>query len=239
MLLVAAAVAAAAGSAWWNGPRHWETLRRAGDYLGLETALRKAIVPVLAERFRTGLVAAATPPDSLVFSLVEQRTVDGGPCARRDFRGAERTERSNLAGSPMSPLKPGFFRSERSASLCQAIYRVTNEGKRLAYLYFAVRPSLSFTAGEADVPAVRRAAALPPGASLALDVDLGRYPHRILGADLLVLAAPSPSPQIRRAFELATGAGAEPGEGEADSLGLSALPALGLTVKGASHAILR
>ena len=80
-----------------------------------------------------------------------------------------------------------------------------------------------------------RAAALPPGASLAL----GRYRRRILGADLLILAAPSPSPQIRRAFELATDVDAEPDARGTGSLGLSALPSLGLTVKGASHAILR
>ena len=243
LLAATAAAGAAAGAAWWNGPRQWETLRHAGDYQGLESALRQAVVPFLAERFRSGLVAAAPPPESLVFSLVEQRTADGRPCARRDFRGAEQTERANLTGTPIPPLKPGYFRSERSASLCQAIYRVTNEGERLAYLYFAVRPSLSFTAGEAEAPVARRAAALPPGASLALAVDLGLHPHRHLGADLLVLAARSPSPQIRRAFELATGAvdaePGKPGEGDTGPLDLTALPALGLTVKGASHAILR
>ena len=241
MLLVAAAAGVAAGAAWWNGPRQWETLRRAGDYQGLENALRQAVVPFLAERFQSGLVAAAPSPESLVFSVVEQRTADGRPCAHRDFRSGDRTERANLTGTPIPPLKPDYFRSERAASLCQAIYRVTNEDERLSYLYFAVRPTLSFAAGEAEVPAVRRAAAVPPGASLALDLDL--HPHRLLGADLMILAARSPSPQIRHAFELATDAAraepAESGEAETGPLDLTALPALGLTVKGASHAILR
>ena len=239
ILLVAAAAGMAAGAAWWNGPRHWETLRRAGDYRGLESALQQAVVPFLAERFRSVLAAAAPPPESLVFSLVEQRTADRRPCTPRGFRDADRTERPRLAGTPMPPLRPGFFRSEGGASLCEAVYRVANEGERLVYLYFAVRPALSFTAGEAVAPAIRRAAALPLGASLTLDLDLGRFPDRILGADLLILAANSPSPQLRRAFERATDASENSAERAGGPLDLTALPALGLTVKGASHAILR
>ena len=240
ILLIAAAAGLASGAAWWNGPRHWETLKRTGDYRGLESALQGAVVPLLAERFRSALLAAAPPPASLVFSLVEQRTADGRPCGPRGFGGgADRTGRDRLEGTPMPPLKPGFFRSEGGASLCEAVYRVANEGERLVYVYFAVRPSLSFAAEEAQAPALRRAAALPPGASLALDLDLGLQPERLLGADLLVLAAPSPSPQIRRAFELATDADASTGERAAGPLELTALPALGLTVTGASHAILR
>ena len=239
ILLVAAAAGVVSGAAWWNGPRHWETLRGVGDYRALENALQHAVVPFLAERFRSVLVAAAPPPASLVFSLVEQRTADGRPCTPRGFRDADRTKRARLAGTPMPPLRPGFFRSEGGASLCEAVYRIANEGERLVYLYFAARPALSFTAGEAVAPAIRRAAALPPGASLTLDLDLGRFPDRILGADLLILAANSPSPQIRRAFELATDASGDSAERASGPLVLTALPALGLTVKGASHAILR
>ena len=120
-----------------------------------------------------------------------------------------------------------------------AVYRVANEGDRLVYLYFAVRPALSIAAGETSGSPIRRAAALPAGASLTLDLDLGNHPERVLGAHLLILAAPSPAPQIRRAFERATDGGGEPRGRPAGSLDLTALPALGLTVKGASHAILR
>ena len=240
MLLVAAAVGAAAGAAWWNGPRDWEALRRAGDYLALEGALERAVVPFLAERYRSGLLATAPPPESLIFRVVEQRTVDGTPCRRGEFRGANRTDDTRLVGTPAPPEKPGFFRSERAASLCQAIYRVTNEGERLVYLYFAVRPLLPVRAHGSTTPApLRRAAALPPGASLALDLELGSQTALPLGADLLILAAPSPAPQLRQAFESATASGDAWAAEDSGSSGLIALPPLGLTVKGASHAILR
>ena len=60
-----------------------------------------------------------------------------------------------------------------------------------------------------------------------------------LGADLLILAGPSPAPQLRLAFESAT-AGDEAPEAQGVAFPeLTALPSLGITVKGASHAILR
>ena len=127
--------------------------------------------------------------------------------------------------------------SQRGASVCRVTYRVANEGGRLVYLYFAARPVLPLMATERADSSVRRAAALPSGASLTLDLDLEGRPDRILGTNLLILAAPSPSPQIRRAFERAADGGS--GEQDPGSLHLTALPALGLTVKGASHAILR
>ena len=90
--------------------------------------------------------------------------------------------------------------------------------------------------GERAEP-LHRAAALPPGASLVLDLDLAREPIPPFGADLLILAAPSPAPQLRRAFE--TAIGGEGTAGDAGRLDLTALPDLGLVVMGASHAILR
>ena len=136
ILLVAAVAGAASGAAWWNGPRDWEKLRRAGDYEGLERALRQSVVAPLADRYRSGLLAGAPAPESLVFSLVEQRTANGQPCDPGGFRDADRTERARLAGTPMPPLRPGFFRSEGGASLCRAVYRVANEGERLVYVLF-------------------------------------------------------------------------------------------------------
>ena len=234
LLVLLAAVGGTAVAAWWTGPRHWESLRRNGDYQTLDRSLRHALIPPLAEHYRNTLRAQLPPPESLVFALVERRVSDGGSCSGRAFRGAGR---ENLAETPLGALKPGFFRSERGANLCEAVYRVANEGERLVYLYFAVRPVLSGRVDEETPAAFRRAAALPPGATLALELELDRQPARPLGADLLVLAVPSPAPQLRRAFEAATS-----GEFAAEASGmldLTALPGLGLTVKGASHAILR
>ena len=234
ILLVLLVIAGAGIAAWWTGPRYWEALRREGDYEALERDLRKALIPPLAERYRQGLQARIPPPENLVFGIVERRTTDGGSCSGRAFRNAGR---ETLGETPLSALKPGFFRSQQGASLCEAIYRVANEGERLVYLYFAVRPVLSGQSDPEQRAPLRRAAALPPGASLALEVELDRQPARPLGADLLVLAVPSPAPQLRRAFESAT-AGEEAAE-VPGLLDLTALPGLGLTVKGASHAILR
>ena len=232
--LLLLAVAGTAVAAWWTGPRHWESLRRDGDYQTLDRSLRHALIPPIAEHYRDALRAQVPPPEDLVFALVERRASDGGSCSGRAFRSAGRED---LAETPLVAPKPGFFRSERGANLCQAIYRVANEGDRLVYLYFAVRPVLSGRFDEEAPAAFRRAAALPPGASLALELDLDRQPARPLGADLLVLAVPSPAPQLRRAFNAATAG--EVAEEESGLLDLTALPGLGLTVKGASHAILR
>ena len=228
------AMAGSAVAAWWTGPRHWESLRRAGDYLTLERGLRHALIPPLAEHYRSTLRAQVPPPENLVFGLVERRAADGDPCSGRAFRSAGRED---LAETPLGALKPGFFRSEHGANLCEAVYRVANEGDRLVYLYFAVRPVLSGQLDTEQPAAFRRAAALPPGASLTLELELARQPARPLGADLLVLAVPSPAPQLRRAFEAATAG--EDSAGQSGLLDLTALPNLGLTVKGASHAILR
>ena len=236
LLLLLLLIAAGAGiAAWWTGPRHWEALRRAGDYEALDRMLAHALVQPLAERYRGALRARVPPAESLVFSVVERRISDGNACSDRTARGTGREE--DLVETSLDALKPGFFRSRRGTSLCQAVYRVANEGELLVYLYFGVRPVLPAGADGERADPLHRAAALPPGASLALDMDLVREPVPPFGADLLILAVPSPAPQLRRAFESAmTGEGSA---GDTGGLDLTALPDLGLVVKGASHAILR
>ena len=235
LLLLLLLVAAGAGiAAWWSGPRHWEALRRAGDYEALDRMLARAFVQPLAERYRGALRARVPPLESLVFGVVERRTTDGSACLGRTIHG---TDHESLVETSPDALKPGFFQSQRGASLCQAIYRVANEGELLVYVYFGVRPVLPARADGGRAGPLHRAAALPPGASLALDLDLVREPIPPFGADLLILAVPSPAPQLRRAFESAmTGEGSA---GDTGRLDLTALPDLGLVVKGASHAILR
>ena len=235
-LLLVLVLAGLAG--WWTGPRHWEQLRLDGDYEALDRALRESHLPFLAAWHRERLRTEALPPAKFVIHLVEQRTTRGGRCASEFLRGAEEGTSGRLTDNDLSERRPGFFQSELAASLCKVIYRVVNESGRFAYAYFAVLPSLPFWAvDEAAVP-LRRAGALPPGASLAIDLDLGRQPEGILGASLLVVAASGPAAQIRLAFEAAT-AGEDEQEAErAGSFRLSGMPALGLMVKGASHAIL-
>lgn len=240
LLVLLAAVGLGAGAAWWNGPRQWETLRRAGDYEGLERALRQSAIAPLADRYRSGLRAGAPAPESLVFSLVEQRRTDGRRCSGTGSRGAGGATPLSLVETHVPARKPGFFQSERGEGLCRAVYRVANEGEELAYLYFAARPVLASRAGGNGAAApIRRAAALPPGASIALELEIGRRPSLPLGADLMILAAPSPAPQLREAFDSATKGGDTGAAEAAGAFGLLSLPALGLTVKGASHAILR
>ena len=240
ILLLLAVSALGAGTAWWNGPRHWEELRRAGEYVALEQALRQAVIPGLAQRYRAGLLAEAPPPQAIAFSVVEQRTADGVPCLRRSFRRTEPADGSGFVQTPISAHKAGFFQSERGANLCEAVYRVTNEGDRVFYVYFAVRPVFSARADDdASAAPMRRAAALPPGASLTLDLVLAGARTLPLGADLRVLAVSSPAPQLRWAFESATADEETPTTRSPEFPEFTALPALGMTVMGASHAILR
>ena len=235
LLLLLLLVATGAGiAAWWTGPRHWEALRRAGDYEALDRMLARALVQPLAERYRSALRARVPSPDSLVFGVVERRTADGSACLGRTIHGSDH---EGLVETSLDALKPGFFRSQLGASLCRAVYRVANEGEHLVYLYFGVRPVLPARFDGERAGPLHRAAALPPGASLALDLDLVRQPVPPFGADLLILAVPSPAPQLRRAFESAMIG--EESAGNAGRLDLTALPDLGLVIKGASHAILR
>ena len=233
LLLLLLVVTGAGIAAWWTGPRHWEALRRAGDYEALDRMLTRALVQPLAERYRGALRARVPPSENLVFGVVERRTADGGACTGRTIHGSDH---QGLVETSLDALKPDFFRSQRGASLCQAVYRVANEGELLVYLYFSVRPVLPARAAGKRADPLHRAAALPPGASLALDLDLVRQPTPPFGADLLILAVPSPAPQLRRAFESTMTGEEAAGDGRLD---LTALPDLGLMVKGASHAILR
>ena len=235
-LLFALVLAGLAG--WWTGPRHWEQLRLNGDYEALDRALRESHLPFLAAWHRERLRIEALPPAEFVFHLVEQRTTRGGRCTSEFLRGVEEGTSASMTDNDLAERRPGFFQSELAASLCKVIYRVVNDSGRFAYVYFAVLPSLPFWAVEEDAVPLRRAGALPPGASLAIDLDLGRQPAGILGASLLVVAAPGPAAQIRLAFEAATAGEAEQEAERAGSFRLSGMPALGLMVKGASHAIL-
>lgn len=231
-LLIVLLVLMGAGTVgWWTGPRHWEALRRAGDYVALDRSLHLAFFWPLAERYRVTLKAKTPPAESLVFSVVERRTSDGNACS------AQAVHEEDLVETSLDALKSGFFRSQRGMSLCQVVYRVANESEHLAYLYFGVRPVFPARADSKGVGSLLRAAALPRGASLTLDLDLGQQPIAALGADLLILAVPSPAPQLRRAFEAAMSG--EETTVDTSRLDLTALPDLGLTVKGASHAILR
>ena len=240
ILLLLAVSALGTVAAWWNGPRHWEALHRGGEFVALDRALRQAIVPALAERYRAGLLATAPPPNALTFSVAELRATDGRPCIRRGLRRADPAARADLIQEPLSLHGPGYFRSERGENLCEAVYRVTNEGDRLFYIYFSVRPVFSTRLGDAVSAAPgRRAAALAPGASLTLDLAIDRQPALPLGVNLAVLAVPSPAPQLRRAFESETAGDPAPGAQHDEFPEFTALPALGMTAKGAHHAILR
>ena len=239
LLLVAASVLGAVAT-WWNGPRHWDALRLGGEYAALDRALRQATIPALAQWYRNALLAKAPPPEALAFSVVEQRTKDGGPCIWRAWNRAESVDGTGLIQEPISEHRPAFFRSERGANLCEALYRVTNEGDRLFYVYFAARPVFSSMAGDTVSAApITRAAALPPGASLTLGLPLALQPALLLGTDLAVLAVPSPAPQLRRAFESATTGNPAATAKHGEFPELTALPALGMTAKGAHHAIYR
>ena len=240
LLGLLAAIGAGAGGAWWTGPQHWEALRRGGDYEGLQRALGHAAIVPLAEWYQSRLQAKAPVPDNLVFDVVERRTADGRPCAVDRFRAADAPLAPEVTEITVASQRSGFFRSAKRASLCKAVYRISNQGEQLVYLYFAVRPLLSAGAHSAGPAASRRrAAALPPGASLAIDLELRQERTLPLGADLVVLAAWSPAPQLRRAFAAMSAPDQEQPGDDSFLLSLADLAALGLTVKGASHAILR
>ena len=110
-------------------------------------------------------------------------------------------------------------------------YRVTNRSDAAAYVYLALTPELADASATARVPATIRAAALLPGGTMEIRLAL---PLRAVGASLLAIAAPNPSPQLRRTVATITSASAE----QQPDLAISRLPDLGVTLATASHAVL-
>ena len=122
----------------------------------------------------------------------------------------------------------GFYRSEDRRGLCAILYRVTNRGDSVVYAYLAVVPELAEAVGATRSPATTRAAALLPERMLEVQVAL---PLRAVGPSLVAIAAPNPSPQLRRAVGSINAA--EPAE-----LAINRLPDLGVTLTTATHAVL-
>ena len=92
-------------------------------------------------------------------------------------------------------------------------------------------PELADVRATARTPATTRAAALLPGGTLEIRLAL---PLRAVGASLLAIAAPNPSPQLRRTVATITSASAE----QPPELAIGRLPDLGVTLATASHAVL-
>ena len=112
-------------------------------------------------------------------------------------------------------------------------YRVTNRSDAAAYVYLALTPELADADARATArtPATTRAAALLPGGTMEIRLAL---PLRAVGASLLAIAAPNPSPQLRRTVATITSASAE----QPPELAIGRLPDLGVTLATASHAVL-
>lgn len=238
-LVLAVVSGIAAGAAWWTGPRQWEALRRAGEYAALDRSLRQAFIPALADRYRVGLLEKAPPAKALQFTVEEHRTAHGQPCNRRRFGRTDPVGQAETMQTPAQMREPDMFHSEQRASLCRAVYRVTNMGDRLFYVYFAVLPLLRDAAGdEVTIAPLHEAVTLPSNTSLALDVSLAGLHGAPAGAHLLALAVPSPLPELRRTFHATILDGEAPAAHEAELLELDALSALGMTVRRGNHIIL-
>ena len=222
-LTVAALAALAFGGyiPWRVATNDWNTMRRDGDYIALDAALKQAWPP--ASALYTALLKAQAPPaQTLTMDAIELRSADGGSCAGRRFRDVGLTE------VPLAAHRPGFYRTEDRQGICAMRYRVANRGDATAYVYLAVTPELAATGAAARAQATTRAAALLPGGTLEVQVVL---PLRAVGASLLAIAAPNPSPQLREALASAT-AERQP------ALAISRLPDLGVTLATATHAVL-
>ena len=76
--------------------------------------------------------------------------------------GRKRVSPARVTRAGLSPRVEPHHAAVRAPREHEAVYRVANEGERLVYLYFAVQPALSVSAGEAAASTLRRAAALPP-----------------------------------------------------------------------------
>ena len=235
--LLAAIAGVAVGAAWWTGPRHWEALRRAGDFAELDRAFRQAFLPALAERYRADLLAKAPAREAVIFGVDEYRTADGGPCNRGRF-GRTDAGGSEQVRTPAPEAEPDGFRSQRRANLCRAVYRIFNAGDRLFYVYFAIRlPVSADVGGNAASTLLHRAGALTPGASLALELPASEMPDNLPEIELWALAVPSPAPQLRLAFQAIISGSGEKDWQRLDLPQSDVLAALGMTLRRAGHAI--
>ena len=225
-LTVAALAALAVGGtlAWQAATDEWETMRRDGDYIALAAALEQAWRPA-STLYSAVLKAQAPPAQTLTIGATELRTADGGSCTGRRFRDVA------LVDVPLAARSPGFYRTEHRQGLCAMRYRVTNRSDAAAYVYLALTPELADADATARTPATTRAAALLPGRTMEIRLAL---PLRAVGASLLAIAAPNPSPQLRRTVATITSASAE----QQPDLAISRLPDLGVTLATASHAVL-
>ena len=225
-LTVAALAALAVGGtlAWQAATDEWETMRRDGDYMALDAALEQAWRPA-STLYSAVLKAQAPPAQTLTLGATELRTADGGSCTGRRFRDVA------LVDVPLAARSPGFYRTEHRQGLCAMRYRVANRSDAAAYVYLALTPELADASATARAPATIRAAALLPGGTMEIRLAL---PLRAVGASLLAIAAPNPSPQLRRTVATITSASAE----QQPDLAISRLPDLGVTLATASHAVL-
>ena len=210
--------------AWRAAIDDWEAMRRAGDYMALDAALKQAWPPASA-LYAALLKGQAPPVQTLTVDATELRTADGGSCTGRRFRNV------GLAEVSLAALRPGFYRTENRQGLCAMRYRVTNRSDSAAYVYLALTPEVADASAAARTPATTRAAALLPGGTMEIRLAL---PLRSVGASLLAIAAPNPSPQLRRALEAVTSAT----PGPQPELAISRLPDLGVTLATATHAVL-
>lgn len=221
---LAALLAVGCYIAWRAAINDWETMRRAGDYVALDTALKQGWPPASA-LYAALLKAQAPPAQTLTVDATELRTADGGSCTGRRFRNV------GLAEVQLAAQRPGFYRTEDRQGLCAMRYRVTNQGDSAAYVYLALTPEVADASAAARPPATTRAAALLPGGTMEIRLAL---PLRTVGASLLAIAAPNPSPQLRRAVAAITSVDAE----QEPELAIDRLPDLGVTLATATHAVL-
>ena len=207
--------------AWQATIDDWETMRQEGDYVALRTALDQAWRP--ASALYTALLKAQAPPArTLALDATELRTADGGSCTGRRFRDV------GLVEVPLTARRPGFYQTEDRRGLCAMRYRVTNRGDSAVYVYLASTPNFADTSAASETQATTRAATLLPGRTMDVQVAL---PLRAVGASLVAIAAPNPSPQLRRALASTT-------SGQHSELAIGQLPDLGITLTTATHAVL-
>ena len=219
--ILAAMLAVGGYIAWQATIDDWETMRREGDYAALRTALDQAWPP--ASALYTALLKAQAPPaKTLALGATELRTADGGSCIGRRFRDV------GLVEVPLTAHHPGFYQTEDRRGLCAMRYRITNRGDSALYVYFASTPNFADTSVTSETQATTRAATLLPGRTMDVQVAL---PLRAVGASLVAIAAPNPSPQLRRALASAT-------SGQHSELAIGRLPDLGITLTTATHALL-